>query len=431
MDDEQVELEYKIKLRPILVVLALASGLVACTTLFNSEEWDEAAHGPVVPHDTFPADCSICHESGDWHTIKDDFDFDHEKETGVPLPGAHAQASCLLCHNDRGDVAIFAARGCAGCHEDTHRGNLGVSCDDCHDETTWRPNDSIAKHNQTRFPLVGAHAAAACFTCHAGAQIGNFEGLDVSCETCHQEDLGRATSPDHIGEGLTMDCQRCHIPTTWNSARFAHPPSFPLTGSHASLDCSVCHGEGNYGPLPTDCASCHLDDYQQTVDPNHITAGFSTDCRICHNTSTWVGATFGHQSWPLTGAHTALDCTLCHDSGVFAGTPTDCAACHLGDYQATTNPNHVSSGFGTNCATCHSTNTWLGAAFNHTFPIDSGPHIVLNCSDCHLTPSSPVEFSCVHCHEHSQLEMGDTHSEVSGYLWSSPSCLQCHPDGRH
>ena len=32
----------------------------------------------------------------------------------VALRGAHAQAGCLLCHNDRGPVQQFAARGCGG-----------------------------------------------------------------------------------------------------------------------------------------------------------------------------------------------------------------------------------------------------------------------------------------------------------------------------
>jgi len=360
MDDQHIQPEFTLTLRQILITLALALGLVACTSLLSNQKWDEAAYGPVIPHDTFPADCSICHESGDWHEIKEDFEFDHEKETGVAFIGAHAEASCLLCHNDRGDVAIFAARGCAGCHEDIHRGTLGRNCDDCHSEQSWRLEDSIARHNRTRFPLVGAHAAAACFTCHTGAQVGNFAGLDASCENCHQADLARATLPDHIGQGLGSDCQRCHVPTTWQSARFAHPSSFPLTGSHSSLDCSICHVDNSFTPLPTDCASCHLADYQQTTDPNHATSGFSTNCTACHNTI-----------------------------------------------------------------------TWQGAVFNHTFPINSGPHSALSCSDCHLSPSNQTQFSCTDCHEHSQSEMAGDHSEVDGYIWSSSSCLQCHPDGRH
>ena len=68
----------------------------------------------MLPHDTFPADCKLCHMGQGWNTLTDDFAFDHEKETGVPLVGAHDQARCLLCHNDRGPVELFASKGCAG-----------------------------------------------------------------------------------------------------------------------------------------------------------------------------------------------------------------------------------------------------------------------------------------------------------------------------
>jgi hypothetical protein len=372
-------------------------------------------------------DCSVCHVSGDWHTIKDDFEFDHEKETGVPLNGAHAQASCLMCHNDRGDAGTFAARGCAGCHEDIHRGAMGQNCSDCHNEQSWRPQDSIAQHNRTRFPLVGAHAAAACFTCHEGAQVGNFEGLDVSCETCHQDDLARALNPDHAALNLTSDCQRCHVPTTWNAAAFAHPPSFPLVGGHGGIGCATCHGEGPYVALPTDCASCHLDDYQQTTDPNHALAGFGTNCEDCHTIYGWGGAEFNHP-WPLTGAHASASCSDCHEGGVYSGLSTDCASCHLQDYQQTTDPNHALAGFGTNCQTCHNTSSWEGATFNHSFPITSGPHAGISCATCHTNPSAPSEFNCITCHTEGQT--GDDHSEVPAYVWSSPACYECHPNGR-
>jgi len=490
--------EFKPTRNHAILALAMAVGIVACTSLVTQTEWDKEAHGPVVPHDTFPADCSLCHVSGNWHTIKKDFVFDHEKETGVPLNGAHAKASCLMCHNDRGNVETFAAKGCAGCHEDIHRGAMGKNCDDCHTEQTWRPEDSIAKHNRTRFPLVGAHAATACFTCHEGAQVGNFEGLDISCESCHTSDLVRATSPDHAALGLTNDCQRCHTPTTWNSARFDHPSSFPLIGGHGGLDCASCHTTVPYEPLPTDCASCHLDnyqqttepnhvgagfgmsceqchtinswqsaqfnhpwpltgahatvncsqcheggvytgletdcaschltDFQQTTDPNHVTSGFGTNCATCHNTNSWEGATFDHP-WPLTGTHATTSCSACHGGGVFTGLETDCASCHLTDFQQTTDPNHVTSGFGTNCATCHGTNSWEGATFDHPFPI-AGAHRNLSCADCHLVPSAPSEFSCTHCHAHTQQESTNEHQDVSDFIWSSPACYQCHPNGR-
>ena len=58
--------------------------------------WEE--RGPVVPHDGFPADCTLCHAGDDWHTIRQDFVFDHEQETGVALRGAREELGFVGGH---------------------------------------------------------------------------------------------------------------------------------------------------------------------------------------------------------------------------------------------------------------------------------------------------------------------------------------------
>jgi hypothetical protein len=177
-----------------------------------------AGLGPVLPHDTFPADCALCHVGDDWQSMKDDFEFDHAAETGVPLLGAHARATCLYCHNDRGPVAAFAREGCAGCHEDIHLGELGSDCVRCHHERTWEPQGQVELHRQTRFPLVGVHASTACHRCHPGAEVGDFVPANPECVTCHASDLARTQVPDHFGLGWTDRCDRCHLPRTWQHA---------------------------------------------------------------------------------------------------------------------------------------------------------------------------------------------------------------------
>ena len=174
--------------------------------------------GPVMPHETFPGDCSLCHVGNAWQGLREDFQFDHEKETGVPLNGAHANATCLLCHNDRGPVAVFASQGCAGCHEDVHYGRLGNDCTRCHQERTWQPVGQVELHYQTRFPLVGVHASTSCHRCHPGAEVGQFVPTDTECVTCHQNDLARAVNPNHVRLGWVDRCDRCHLPRTWNQA---------------------------------------------------------------------------------------------------------------------------------------------------------------------------------------------------------------------
>jgi hypothetical protein len=202
-------------------VLAAYATLVACVsttaTAVQRHRWWSGL-GAVVPHDTFPDDCSKCHVGGDWSRLVDDFVFDHAAETGVPLDGAHEQALCLRCHNDRGPVATFAQQGCAGCHEDVHVGQLGPDCTQCHDELTWRPGNMVTMHNRLRFPLEGAHASTSCRSCHPGAEIGRFVPTPTDCVDCHSDDLAQAVNPNHAGLGWVTRCDACHQPTRWNRA---------------------------------------------------------------------------------------------------------------------------------------------------------------------------------------------------------------------
>ena len=203
----------------LLMALAGLALAFACVTaaprdLAQYRWW--SGLGPVLSHDTFPADCSLCHVGDKWHELRPDFEFDHEAETGYPLVGAHQAALCLRCHNDRGPVKTFAAQGCQGCHEDVHQGDLGKNCAECHHQRSWRPDGMFARHNQTRFPLTGAHARVACRRCHPGAEVGNFLPTDTECVTCHTGDLLRTTN--HVGLGWVDRCDRCHLPTAWPQA---------------------------------------------------------------------------------------------------------------------------------------------------------------------------------------------------------------------
>ena len=393
----------------------LAAAAVACLVLacaLGDRASDVAVHewwnarGPVVPHESFPGDCMLCHTAGGWSELREDFSFDHALETGVPLLGAHESAECLRCHNDRGPVQVYAQRGCGGCHEDLHLGQLGPECVRCHaaEHLDWRPREEIALHARTRFPLVGVHAAVACWACHPGAEVGIFTNINVECLSCHTADLAAAQNPDHMAQGWVDSCDRCHIPTSWTGAGFNHG-IYPLVGVHAVTDCADCHPGGSFGGTPTACVDCHLADYNGTTDPDHAALGISTSCEQCHTPAGWEGALFNHQ-------------------GIVDG----CVNCHLSDYQNTSQPNHLLAGFPTSCEACHGTNTWFGATFDHSFPI-SGPHN-RDCIDCHLVPNDFNTFSCTHCHEHRQSKMDDVHDDENGYVWESSACLSCHPNGR-
>jgi hypothetical protein len=212
--------------RPSAAQWALLAGVAAIAACVMPDSKGGERHrwwaqlGPVLPHDTFPADCKLCHVGEGWNVLTDHFQFDHAKETGVPLRGAHADASCLRCHNDRGPVSVFAAKGCSGCHQDVHQGDLGSNCVKCHGEEDWRVTNAVAMHDSTRFALTGAHATVACHRCHPGALVGNFVPTDTECVTCHRADLLRATNPPHVGLGFVDHCDRCHLPTNWRDAEF-------------------------------------------------------------------------------------------------------------------------------------------------------------------------------------------------------------------
>lgn len=310
----------------LLAMLATA----ACRTIQDPvpiNAWDDVRFGPLVPHDTFPGDCGLCHVPERWDVLRDDFAFDHEAETGVALEGAHTQAACLRCHNDRGPVQQYVARGCSGCHVDPHAGRLGTDCAHCHHQVDWRPTGMIAEHATTRFPLTGAHAGIACDACHRRAKLGDFRGEPTECHLCHMDDLARATDPDHRQSGLVRDCQRCHSTVSWAGAAFDHT-TFPLTGAHARADCLDCHVGGRYRGTPRDCIGCHQQDYQQATNPNHVTAQFPTTCEVCHSTVAWRPASFNHDPYfPISsGDHSGLSCIDCHPGNNY--NTFSCITCH-------------------------------------------------------------------------------------------------------
>ncbi|MCB0533537.1 MAG: cytochrome c3 family protein, partial [Saprospiraceae bacterium] len=220
---------------------------------------------------------------------------------------------------------------------------------------------------------------------------------------------------------------------------FDHNTIWPLNGAHASIiNCTDCHIGGNFNNTPNTCVGCHQADYNATTNPNHSAAGFPTDCTQCHDETAWVPSTFDHNTiWPLNGAHANVpNCTDCHIGGNFNNTPNTCVGCHQADYNGANNPNHLSAGFPTDCTLCHNETAWDPSTFDHDnmyFPIYSGKHKDEwnTCSECHTTSGNFMAFSCIDCHEHDDpADMADKHDNVSGYVYSSPACYACHPDGK-
>jgi hypothetical protein len=316
-------------------------------------------------------------------------------------------------------------------------GAFREDCALCHGAGSWKPARVSRRFNHAKygFALEGAHAAANCLACHATLEFKRPEKL---CASCHED--------PHRGE-MGPDCARCHGARSFVDrapmVRAHQLTSFPLTGSHAGIECERCHRPTQQGQLQfvateAECRSCHLDDYRATRDPDHTAAGFSLECQTCHTTLAWARARFDHSAsgFPLTGAHRQVPCQSCHGDGVWAGKSTACVSCHQQDYNATNNPAHAAAGFSTACQTCHNTTSWSGATFDHDtsfFPIYSGRHAGLwsSCSTCHTSSTTYAVFTCFNCHPHdSQTQTDSNHSGISGYRYDSQACYACHPRGR-
>jgi len=184
--------------------------------------------------------------------------------------------------------------------------------------------------------------------------------------------------------------------------------------------------------------SCHQSDYDTTTAPNHLQAGYPTDCAGCHSTATWLDGQFDHNQtqFPLTGAHQAVACQSCHADGIYAGKDTACVSCHRSDYDATIDPNHLQAGLSTDCTSCHDTVTWQNARMlSHDasyFPIYSSKHSGKwsTCSDCHTNPTNYIDFNCLLCHKHSnEADVTNQHQGRSGFIYDSQACYACHPRG--
>lgn len=388
------------------------------------------------PHEKLSWDCADCHSTESWNRLAKEMKFNHS-ETGFRLDGGHQGVSCRSCHAEL--VFSHVGTACADCHADHHLGQLGTDCQNCHTTRDWRPEtDVLLKHAERGFPLTGVHAVADCDACHRTQDRQEFSGTSVECEDCHRNDLALVTDPDHSALAFSTDCQQCHRAAfgSWGQTTYNHPGSFPLLGAHAAAECSACHSKSFVG-TPTDCYSCHADEYLATSDPDHLQAGFSHDCNECHSFNGWTPATFDHNqtAFPLTGRHVTAACVSCHETS-YAGTATNCYACHQTDYDGTTDPSHASANFPVTCEDCHSTSGWSPASWDHDaqyFPIYSGAHNGRwsDCTECHTVPGDFLAFDCTACHAHNQTDMDAHHSSVLDYQYLSSACYECHPRGVH
>ncbi len=188
----------KLPLVGLLIGVGVAAAL-SCHLDTSRRAWS-GPWGQVVSHRTFPGGCGICHVGQGGSALRKNLSFDREEETGYRLEAAHAQAACLRCHNDRGPVAAYVAKGCRGCHEDPHASTLGPDCESCHGQANWEPVGPVARDVETRFHEVPAHTVPPCATCHTQAGVGQAQVGPAQCGLCHGENPQPDRPPNGRGE---------------------------------------------------------------------------------------------------------------------------------------------------------------------------------------------------------------------------------------
>lgn len=306
-------------------------------------------------------------------------------------------------------------------------GKFHEPCELCHGANGWKPAKISAKfdHSKYGFRLEGAHSAAKCGACHATLEFTQSKTL---CQSCHED--------PHRGE-MGPDCARCHGARSFVDrapmVRAHQMTRFPLTGSHAGLECESCHPPAAQGRMQfvntqAECRNCHMEQYRSAKTPDHVAGSYPLECQNCHSTLTWSGAQFNHDrtTFPLTGAHRAAACQQCHGDGVYHGKSAACASCHQSDYDGAS-PNHLASGFAASaCASCHNTTSWSGASFDHAatrFPL-TGAHRTAACTGCHGDGVYHGKSTdCVSCHQTDYN--GATPNHVAAGFAAS-ACATCH-----
>ena len=278
-------------------------------------------------------------------------------------------------------------------------GDSKASCRNCHNTEGFKPIRPFPEfdHNSTRFSISGMHKGLGCRQCHVKLV---FSDIARECAGCHA-DIHRRQ--------LGGNCEQCHTVRGWREmgkSVSGHENRFPLLGAHRALQCEDCHqraATGLFRGLNTDCAFCHIEDYNSAQSVNHKELGYSTKCETCHGMDGWQ-RNFDHAGstgFPLSGAHSRLDCTQCHIGGNFTGARTDCGSCHLPIYNSTSSPNHLSAGFPQDCSICHGTTAWTPAQYNHggtSFPL-TGAHAAQACSACHTNGRyDALSTACASCH---------------------------------
>lgn len=428
-------------------------------------------------------ECASCHpEHGgrdfeliEWPAGSSDR-FDH-RQAAWPLLGKHAEVECRKCHRPENHVAaemkdvkrrdpsrtwLGLGVECASCHEDVHRGALGVTCQQCHTPSAWKPVQGF-DHARSEFPLTGKHVEVECAKCHLvpgkvevrlkdGSRAPLYKPVPhAECSDCHKDVHAGALGPL---------CASCHVTTAFtvvDRSKFDHERTrYPLRGAHVRVECASCHDiERAWGKKPpyATCAGCHRDVH----DGRATLRDAVVDCASCHvvesfRPSTYTATMHADSSYPLTGKHLAVECAKCHPKDATTSRvdirPASklCRDCHDDAH----NRQLVAEIDASECGGCHVVDGFTPSTYDvarHAetrLPLE-GRHAAVECKVCHgpdrtdrLPPLPPeselgparvalrlLDPACESCH-------ADPHQGRFGVTGKKPregGCISCHDAG--
>jgi hypothetical protein len=292
--------------------------------------------------------------------------FNHDA-TSFPLLGAHKNLTCAQCH--LGGKYKSLPTACENCHNGqiaygkprTHV-MTSQSCNACHQLSGWIP--ATFRHDP-------ATATGQCATCHNGQTA---EGKPQShivttqqCDTCHKTSGWIPATFRHDLAAVTGQCSTCHN----GQKATGKPPNHLAT----TQQCDTCHKTTGWIPatfrhdlatVTGQCATCHNGQRATGKPQSHLAT--TLQCDTCHKITGWIPATYpSHDNPRLIGAHTPLECKVCHTQSFSTAFYRDgtqygsCANCHSRDYKYPGPPEHRNAGAtladslraNATCSNCH------------------------------------------------------------------------------
>ncbi len=406
-------------------------------------------------------DCTRCHSQDAWKPTPG---FNHAK-TSFPLTGQHQAVACQKCHDPKPGDKTARYKGlpfasCQNCHADPHKGafqdaKVQGSCEKCHNTSGWMKNQPSTNfsHSNTKFPLLGKHAEAACAQCHKDSDFHRPVAHE-HCENCH-EDIHKG---QFAKRAAGSECSTCHNQTSFKPTLFTretHQNSgFKLEGKHAALECAKCHQPEGKGALYVTkkllCNDCHADPHAGEF----AKSPYFNECDRCHTQNSFQPSTFTSErhaqtKFMLAGAHAAVECSKCHtplSATQVAAAPVDkaaapalarvantasaarlyhferqnCVACH-------SDPHRTNLA----CETCHDVQQWKQTKlFDHrstNFALE-GAHQAVMCASCHKPAAANAKSTlgffqtpqqCSECHQ-------DVHGGQFMTATRKEDCKSCH-----